>query len=469
MGLVCAPAAWSATQAHDGHSGHEATPPPPAHPQQAGHAPPAAKAERKILYYRNPMGQPDTSPTPKKDSMGMDYIPVYADDAPPPPAVTPAKAERKILYYRNPMGQPDTSPTPKKDSMGMDYIPVYADDAPPPEAANAVRINLDKVQKLGVRTETATRNPVTRSIRAVGTVTVDERRLHVVNLKYEGWIEKLHADVTGQNVRRGQPLMQVYAPALVQAQQEYLATMRAGEALREADPETRRTATDLAESALTRLRNWDLSDGQIQRLREQQTASRTLSIPSPVSGVILEKNAIQGMRFMPGEMLYRIADLSTVWVLADVFEQDMGLVQVGQSAEVTLTAMPGKRFHGKVAFMNPTLSAETRTIKVRIELANPDGALRPALFAAVQLQTPGHVSVLSVPDSALLDSGSRQVVLVERGEGLYEPRPVRIGAKGNGYVEILEGLTEGEKVVVRANFLIDAEANLRAALGHFSH
>ncbi|MBF0272677.1 MAG: efflux RND transporter periplasmic adaptor subunit [Magnetococcales bacterium] len=446
--------------AQEGHEGHASPLPAAATP---------AKAERKILYYRNPMGQPDTSPTPKKDSMGMDYIPVYVDEAPPPETTPAPKAERKILYYRNPMGQPDTSPTPKKDSMGMDYVPVYADEAPPPEAANAVRINLDKVQKLGVRTETATRNPVTRSIRAVGTVTVDERRLHVVNLKYEGWIETLHADVTGQNVRRGQPLMEVYAPSLVQAQQEYLATMRATETLRDADPETRRTAADLAESSLIRLRNWDLSEGQIQRLREKRAASRTLTIPSPVSGVILEKNAIQGMRFMPGEMLYRIADLSTVWVLADVFEQDMGFVQVGQKAEVTLTAMPGKTFHGKVAFMNPTLTTETRTIKVRIELANPDGALRPALYAAVQLQTPGNVSLVSIPDSALLDSGSRQVVLVERGEGLYEPRPVRAGAKGNGYVEILEGLTEGEKVVVRANFLIDAEANLRAALGHFSH
>ncbi|MBF0296351.1 MAG: efflux RND transporter periplasmic adaptor subunit [Magnetococcales bacterium] len=378
--------------------------------------------------------------------------------------------EKKILYYRNPMGLPDTSPTPKKDSMGMDYVPVYADDAAPADAANAVRINLDKVQKLGVKTEVATRRPVTRTIRAVGTVTVDERRLHVVTRKYEGWIEKLHADVTGQSVKRGQPLMEVYAPSLVLAQQEYLAALRAGSALANADPETRRTAEDLAESALNRLRNQDLAEGQIKRLQEQRKESRTLTIASPVGGVVLEKNAIQGMRFMPGEMLYRIADLATVWVLADVFEQDMGLVQEGQAASVTLNALPGRTFSGKVTFIHPVLNPETRTVKVRIELPNPKGELRPALYATVELAArSGGGERIAVPDSALLDSGSRQAVLVERGEGLYEPRVVRAGGKGNGFVEILEGLREGEKVVVRANFLIDAEANLRAALGHFSH
>ncbi|MBF0180012.1 MAG: efflux RND transporter periplasmic adaptor subunit [Magnetococcales bacterium] len=385
----------------------------------------------------------------------------------------PAKAqagERKILYYRNPMGQPDTSPTPKKDSMGMDYVPVYADEAAPPDAANAVRINLDKVQKLGVKTEVAAKRPVSRTIRAVGTVTVDERRLHMVTRKYEGWIEKLHADVTGQSVKRGQPLMEVYAPALVLAQQEYLATLRAGSALANADPETRRTAEELAESALNRLRNQDLAEGQIKRLRETRKESRTLMVSSPVGGVVLEKHAIQGMRFMPGDPLYRIADLSTVWVLADVFEQDMGLVQEGQAAEVTLNALPGRTFAGKVTFIHPVLNAETRTVKVRIELPNPNGELKPSLYATVVLAArSGAGEWIAVPDSALLDSGSRQVVLVERGEGLYEPRAVRVGGKGNGYVEILEGLKEGEKVVVRANFLIDAEANLRAALGHFSH
>ncbi|MBF0308784.1 MAG: efflux RND transporter periplasmic adaptor subunit [Magnetococcales bacterium] len=391
-------------------------------------------------------------------------------EAPPPRAETGlGKSERKVLYYRNPMGLPDTSPVPKKDGMGMDYVPVYAEDMAP-AGSNAVRIGLDKVQKLGVKTEAVALRPLTRAIRAVGTVQVDERKLHIVSRKYEGWIEKLHADVTGQSVRRGQALMEVYSPALVLAQQEFLAASRAEETLREADAETRRTAADLAESSLIRLRNWDASSAEVERLRRGGGVSKTMTVVSPVSGVILEKNAIQGMRFMPGEMLYRIADLSSVWVLADVFEQDMGMVRQGQEAEVTLNALPGKVFRGKVAFVYPTLSVETRTVKVRIELANTTGELRPALYATVQLAAPSGMGVvLTVPDSAVLDSGSRQVVLVDRGEGLFEPRPIRPGGKGNGYVEILEGLKEGEKVVIRANFLIDAEANLRAALGHYSH
>lgn len=380
----------------------------------------------------------------------------------------PDKAARKILYYRNPMGLPDTSPTPKKDSMGMDYQPVYADEAPTGDGT--VRISLDKVQKMGVKTEVAAMRSLTRSIRAVGTVQVDERKLQEINLKYEGWIEKLHANTTGQTVRKGHSLMEVYSPALVLAQQEYLTAVKAEQSLKGADVETRSTAHELAESALMRLRNWDISEDQIKRLRTTGQIARTLSVNAPMSGIILEKTAVQGMRVMPGEMLYRMVDLSTVWVVADVFEQDAGSVREGQSAEVSLKAMPDKTFSGKVSFIYPTLSAETRTVQVRIELANPDGLLRPALYATVYLaSTSATTTVLAVPDSALLDSGSRQVVLVERGEGMFEPRPVKAGGKGDGYVEILEGLKEGEKVVVRANFLIDAEANLRSALGHFSH
>ncbi|MEO5333602.1 MAG: efflux RND transporter periplasmic adaptor subunit [Magnetococcus sp. YQC-5] len=470
------PTAAMAQSGHE-HAGHGTTSPTSANP-----IPGEGKTTRKILYYKNPMGQPDTSPTPKKDSMGMDYLPVYEDEAPKsnvvqapkstmvqaPKSDAVHKATRKILYYRNPMGLPDTSPTPKKDSMGMDYVPVYEDEAP--KSDGSVRISLDKVQKMGVKTEVAALRSLARSIRAVGTVQVDERKLQIITLKYEGWIEKLHANTTGQAVRKGQSLMEVYAPALVLAQQEYLTAAKAEDSLQGADAETRAMTHELTESALIRLRNWDVSEDQIKRLRSTGQVKRTLSVNSPVAGVILEKAAIQGMRVMPGEMLYRMADLSTVWVVADVFEQDAGAVHEGQSAEVTLKAIPGKTFSGKVAFIYPTLSAETRTIRVRIELANTDGLLRPALYATVQLATStSNAMILAIPNSALLDSGSRQVVLVERGEGLFEPRPVKTGSKGDGYVEILDGLKEGEKVVVRANFLIDAEANLRAALGHFSH
>lgn len=391
-----------------------------------------------------------------------------APPAQPSPATGTEKAGRKILYYKNPMGLPDTSPTPKKDGMGMDYSPVYEDDLP--KGDGTVHVSLDKVQKIGVKTEAAAFRSLARSIRAVGTVQVDERKLQVITLKYEGWVEKLHANTTGQAVRKGQSLMEVYSPALVLAQQEYLAAAKAEQFLLQADTETRANANGLAEGALMRLRNWDVSEDQIKRLRSTGQVGRTLSVNSTVSGIILEKTVIQGMRVMPGEMLYRIADLTSVWVVADVFEQEAGSVHVGQSAEITLKALPGKTFPGKISFIYPTLSAETRTIQIRIELANPDGLLRPALYATVHIASSSSASmVLAIPDSALLDSGSRQVVLVERGEGQFEPRPVKAGGKGDGYVEILSGLKEGEKVVIRANFLIDAEANLRSALGHFSH
>lgn len=336
-----------------------------------------------------------------------------------------------------------------------------------PAGDGTVRISMDKLKKLGVTTEAAAFRSLTRPIQAVGTVQIDERKLQVINLKYEGWVEKLHANTTGQEVRKGQSLMEVYSPALVLAQQEYLAAAKSEQLFGQADAETRSNAHGLVEGALMRLRNWDVSEDQIQRLRRSGQVGRTLSVNSTVNGIILEKAVIQGMRVMPGETLYRIADLTSVWVVADVFEQEVGSVQVGQAAEVALKAIPGKNFLGKVSFIYPTLSAETRTVQVRIELANPDGLLRPALYATVNLASSNSArQVLAIPESALLITARSQVVLIERGEGLFEPRPVKVGGKGDGYVEILDGLKGGEKVVLHANSLIDAEVSLRSALGN---
>ncbi len=423
------------------------------------------KPERKVLYYRNPMGLPDTSPVLKKDSMGMDYIPVYSDEA---PAEKPASAEdksRQVLYYRNPMGLPDTSQVPKKDSMGMDYIPVYAEDAVAP---GQVKISLDKVQKLGVKTEPVSSRALVRTVRAVGKFQLDERRQNTVTTRFEGYIEKLFVNATGQPVKRGQPLMEVYSPELVSAQEEYLIAWNGRQSLKQGTEESVTGVGQLAEGALRRLRNWNISDVQLQRLQREGKATRTLTIYSPASGVVMEKAAIQGMRFMPGEPLFRITDLSAVWLLADVFEQDLAMVHVGQSVKISVDAYPGKDLTGKIAFIYPTVNPETRTAQVRIELANPGGTLRPDMYASVQLSS-GHnqAMALTVPDSAVIDSGTRQVVLIQRAEGLFESREVKLGARADGYVEVLEGLSEGENVVVRANFLIDAESNLKAALGGF--
>jgi Cu(I)/Ag(I) efflux system membrane fusion protein len=386
-----------------------------------------------------------------------------------------AKQERKVLFYRNPMGLPDTSPVPKKDPMGMDYVPVYEDGEQEPDMpAGTVKISLDKVQLLGVRSEPALLRELTRTVHAVGTIQANERLLYQVAPRFEGWIEKLYVNTTGQSVRRGQPLMVVYSPDLVTAQEEYLIALRGAGDLKESTPEAQAVMQRMAEDALRRLRNWEISDKELEALQQDGKPSRLLVYRSAASGVVLQKPSVQGMRFMPGEVLFEIADLSSVWVLADVSEQDVGLVHLGQEANLNIVAYPGKTFSGKVEFLYPTIDTETRTAKVRIELANPGGLLRPAMFANVEMVS-GHVQgkVLAVPESAVLDSGARQLVLVRRGEGLFEPRTVKLGMRADGYIEVTEGLQAGEQVVVRANFLIDAESNLRAALetfgGHADH
>ncbi len=430
----------------------------------SANSPSATAPGRKILYYRNPMGQPDTSPVPKKAPDGMDYVPVYADEE---PGVAADKPKGKILYYRNPMGLPDTSPVPKKDPMGMDYVPVY-EGGEPAASGPVVKINPDKVQKLGVRTETVELRELTRTVQAVATIQASERQLHTVSPKFEGWIQKLYVNTTGQLVRRGEPLLEVYSPDLVTAQQEYLIAWKGVQSVKGASPEVEASMRTLMDSALQRLRNWDISEAELQQLQQEGKARRSITLRAQANGVVIEKKAVAGMRFMPGEMLYQIADLSSVWLLADVFEQDLGLVRLGQTVKIKVDAYPDKVFTGKLTFIYPTVTPETRTAKVRIELPNPGGLLKPAMYARAEIASSrGGGKVLAVPDSAVLDTGTRQLVLVQRGEGAFEPRPVKLGMRTDGYIEVLDGIKAGESVVVSANFLIDAESNLKAALGTF--
>jgi membrane fusion protein, copper/silver efflux system len=378
-----------------------------------------------------------------------------------------AAAKRRILYYRNPMGLPDTSPVPKKDPMGMDYIAVYADEEPA-SATPLVKLSVDKVQKLGVKTEAVALRDLKNTIRVVATVQANERLLHTVSPKFDGWIQRLYVNTTGQAVIKGAALMDVYSPDLITAQQEYLIAKRGVQTLAGGGAEVQASMQRLEDSALQRLRNWDISEADLQRLIQDGKTTRYLTLRSPANGVVLEKSAIQGKRFMAGEVLYQIADLSQVWLLADVYEQDLGQVRIGQSANITVDAYPGKVFAGKVTFIYPTVTADTRTAKVRIELANAQALLKPAMYARAELASfRGQGQVLTVPDSAVLDTGTRQLVLVQRGEGRFEPRPVKLGAHGDGYIEVLDGVKAGEQVVVSANFLIDAESNLEAAFSGF--
>lgn len=383
----------------------------------------------------------------------------------PAPSATP---EKKLLYYRNPMGLPDTSPTPKKDPMGMDYIAVYAGGADEePLAANQLKISTEKIQKLGVRSEAAQLRSLDRSVRAAGRIEPDERRLFTIAAKFEGYVERLHVNVTGQPVSKGQPLFEVYSPELVSAQREYAIAAQGVEALKDAGGQAQSGMKQLAESSLQRLKNWDISDEQIKALSKTGATQRTLTFRSPASGIVMEKKAVQGMRFMPGEMLYQVADLSHVWVVADVFEQDIGLVKSGAKAKVRINAYPDKEFTGTVTYVYPTLKAETRTVPVRVELANPGLLLKPAMFAQVEVAVGAKTKVVTVPLSAVIDSGTRQIVLIQQAEGRFEPREVKLGSRSDNYVEVLAGVKEGEQVVVTANFLIDAESNLKAAVGGF--
>ncbi|NHC08295.1 efflux RND transporter periplasmic adaptor subunit [Azonexus fungiphilus] len=382
----------------------------------------------------------------------------------------PAKKERKLLYYRNPMGLPDTSPVPKKDPMGMDYIPVYeGEQDDEPAAANQIKISVEKVQKLGVRTEAAQMRTLDKVVRAAGRVEPDERRIFAISPKFEGYVERLHVNVTGQPVGKGQPLFEVYSPELVSAQREYAIAAQGVESLKGAGGSAQEGMKQLADSSLLRLKNWDISEEQVKALAKSGEARRTLTFRSPVSGIVTEKKALQGMRFMPGEALYQVADLSAVWVVADVFEQDIGQVKPGAKAKVKINAYPDKIFEGTITYVYPTLKAETRTVPVRVELPNPGQLLKPAMFAQVELPVGAKGEVVTVPTSAIIDSGTRRIVLVQAKEGRFEPREVKLGERSDNYVEVLDGVRSGEPVVVAANFLIDAESNLKAAVGGFGH
>jgi Cu(I)/Ag(I) efflux system membrane fusion protein len=354
----------------------------------------------------------------------------------------------KVKYYRHPMGTPDTSPVPKKDSMNMDYLPVCEDAAG--DGPGTVTVSPDKVQRLGVRSEAVSERPLSRTVRAFATLQFDERRQFVVAPKFGGWIEKLYVNATGDVVTVGEKLFDVYSPELNVLQQQWRLGGRSAD------------ATD-------KLRYLAYPETALEKLRQGDPPSRTVTIPSPVAGTVVDKIAIEGMRFQPGETLFRIVDTSVMWVLAEVYEQDLGYVKVGDTVKVTVNAWPAQPVDGKVAFIYPTVGKDSRTTRLRIEVANPDGRLRADMAATVEIATPLDGSRLAVPESAVIDSGRRQVVLVERGEGRYEPRPVKLGAHVPGWVQVLDGVKAGERVVTQATFLIDAESNIRAALAAFGH
>lgn len=381
-------------------------------------------------------------------------------------AIATPPAERRVLFYRHPMDPSVRSDRPAKDDMGMDYVPVYSHETGTDSAASGrapVVIPPDRVAMLGLRSEPVVERAGGGSLRTVGRVAVDERRRQAVHSKYEGYVEKLYVDFTGEVVRKGQPLLAIYSPELVAAQSEYLVAHQGKQRLEGSTvPGVAEGGTELLEAARQRLRYLDMSDADITALETSGTPRRALTLRSPAAGVVVEKTAVQGMKVSREERLYGLADLSRVWILAEVFEKDAANVRMGMKARISVRDQAGV-VPGVVSFVSPVVKPETRTFEARIEVENPRGVLKPEMFTDVELDVPA-AAVLAVPESAVVQTGERALVFVDKGEGRYEPREVQLGTRVGGSYEVRGGVSTGERVVVSASFLLDSESSLRAAI-----
>ncbi|MCK6558232.1 efflux RND transporter periplasmic adaptor subunit [candidate division KSB1 bacterium] len=381
------------------------------------------------------------------------------------------KKDRKILYYKDPMHPWLTSPKPAKaPDCGMDMVPVYEGEEEE-QPGSAIKIDPTVVQNIGVKTEAVQKRKLAKAIRTVGKVEVDESKLYAVNTKIMGWVEKLYVNVTGQPVKKGQPLLEIYSPDLVSTQEEYLLALRYQNAVSGSElKETLAGSSSLVESARRRLEFWDVTDAQIAELEKTGKPRRTLTFYSPADGIVMEKMVVQGAAVMPGMDMFKIVDLSKVWVMADVYEYELPWIKAGEPAEMELSFIPGRTFTGKVTYIYPMLAMESRTAKVRLEFANPAGEiqLRPEMFATVRLKSEMGEETIAVPEQAIIRSGERLVAIVARDGGYFDVREVRAGLVAEGQMQILEGLHEGEQLVVSSQFLIDSESNLRAAIAQFT-
>ncbi len=426
------------------------------HLQQSGMESGAPSAERKVLFYRNPMNPAITSPVFMQDDMGMDYIAVYADEEKP-------KA-KEVLFYRNPMNPAITSPVFMKDDMGMDYIAVYAGEGAGDEPAGTVSIDPVTVQNIGVRTTIAETRDLSRALNGLGRVDFNEERLARLHPKTSGWIEELKVDETGKKVSKNTILLAIYSPELVAAQQEYLVALNNWETVRNsAASQMKRSAQTIVASARERLQLFDVPAHQIKELEKSRKIKKQLHIHSPFEGRVMNIGAREGQYVTPKNELYLIADLSRIWVHVDVFEDELGWLKIGDRAEMRVRAEPGRVYNGKITFIHPTLNRKSRTVQVRLEFDNADLSLKPGMFANVTLYVDPQPSAVVVPSEAIVRSGSREQLFVVREPGKFEPRVVTLGVSAEGMTQILSGVAAGEQVVISSQFLIDSESKLREA------
>jgi RND family efflux transporter MFP subunit len=429
-------------------------------------APAADKGGRKILYYVDPMHPAYKSDKPGvAPDCGMRLEPVYEDQAQGAPA-----AERKVLYYRDPQDPNYTSRNPGLNpETGRELEPVYAEE-PSSLPPGVFQVSSERQQLIGVRYGMAEIASASRTIRAVGKVEMDETRIARIHPKVDGWIETVFVDFTGKFVKKGQPLLTIYSPELLATQQEYLLALKAVEVMKHSSmPDALADNHSLVEAARRRLELWDLTPEQIDEIRATQKPVKTVTLHSPASGYVKARNAFPRQRVMPETELYTVVDLSRVWVVADVFEYEAPSIRPGMPAAVSLSYSPGKTIPARVSYIQPSVDPMTRTLKVRLELANPGLILKPEMFVNVEFRVGGAPRVM-VPLDAVLDSGERKTVFVDRGNGRLEPRHVRTGEQAGDRVEILAGLDPGERIVISGTFLIDSESQLKAAAsGMASH
>lgn len=375
-------------------------------------------------------------------------------------------SKREPLFYRNPMNPEITSPVPAQDEMGMDYIPVYADDMNQTATVpGTVSIDPVTLQNMGVRTAVVEQRPIAHIVRAPGRVTFDEERLAMIHPRVEGWVQTLYVNRTGDQVASDAPLLDIYAPQLVTTQQEYLLALANLEYQRASPyPDIRNGAESLVRSARRRLELLDVPEHQIEELERTRKVKDTIHIHSPARGVVLSVGVREGQFVTPRNELYKIADLSSIWVIADIYEYELPWVGLGAKATMELESLPGRIFEGTVSYIYPYLESRTRTVEVRLEFENPDQALKPDTFATVTLQSIHDIDAIVVPSESVIRSGTRNAVFIEMGDGVFEPREVTLGVVADGDTQILNGVSAGERVVTSGQFLIDSESSLREAM-----
>jgi len=391
---------------------------------------------------------------------GLTYLALHQQSERAPPV---EQAERKPLFYRHPMNPDVTSPVPAKDSMGMDYIPVY-EDRGVGDVAGTVEINPVVQNNIGLRSAVAEKRSISHTIRSVGRVDYDEEKIVRLHPKVEGWIKKIFVDKTGELIPADAILLEIYSPKLVATQEEYLLALKNYETLKNSEfPDLQQGARELVTSSRKRLEFLDVPRHQIKELEETRTVKESLHIHSPTRGTVLRIGARQGQFVTPATELYEIVDLSTVWVYADIYEDEIAWVKVGDPVDMTLKSLPGEKLQGTVSYIYPYAQSTTRTTKVRLVFDNPDLVLRPEMFADVTIRSRQKNDVIVIPSEAVVRSGETNRVFVLKGEGVFEPRNVSLGIESGGYTEVLEGVQAGDRVVVSAQFLIDSESKLQEA------